>query len=189
MLWNESWGINEIKESAEIQKMTVDMYELVKPMSNGRLVISNDGWEHTLSDVITFHNYSESYDELHSFFDGNIKKIMSGENAECVQNYKDFFVGDYRYSGQAIMFSEFAGIAFAKDDESGWGYGKSVGTQKDFLKKYGEMLDFIYDHKEMCGFCMTQLTDVYQEKNGIFTMDRKAKVSVEAIKKLHDKFD
>ncbi len=189
VLWNESWGVNEIKESIEIQKMTVDMYNLIKPIANGRLVISNDGWEHTVSDVITFHNYAESYKELHSFFDGNIEKIIAGENAECVQNFKDFFAGDYRYSGQAIMFSEFAGIAFEKDDESGWGYGKSVGTQKDFLKKYGEMLDFIHDHKEMCGFCMTQLTDVYQEKNGIFTMDRKVKVPVEEIKKLHSKFN
>lgn len=189
VLWNESWGINEIKESAEIQQMTADMYALVKSMVSDRLVISNDGWEHTVSDIITFHNYAESYDELHSFLDGNVQRMMAGENAECVQNVKDFFVGNYRYTGQAIMLSEFAGIAFAKDDSIGWGYGKSVGTEKDFLKKYGEMLDFIYGQKELCGFCMTQLTDVYQEKNGIFSMDRSEKVSVEAIKKLHGRRD
>lgn len=188
VLWNESWGINEIRESEEIRRMTADMYALVKPMVGDRLVISNDGWEHTVSDVITFHNYAESYAALHSFLDGNLQKIVAGENAECVQNCKDFFAGDHRYKGQALMLSEFAGIAFRKDDNSGWGYGESVGTEKDFLKKYGEMLDFIYDHKELCGFCMTQLSDVYQEKNGIFSMDRKEKVPVAAIKKLHDRF-
>ena len=186
VLWNESWGINDIVESVEVRKMTTDMYALVKPMVNGRLVISNDGWEHTMSDVITFHNYAETYEELQSLYDGNIKGLMAGENTECVKGEKKFFAGEYRYTGQAIMFSEFAGIAFAKDDESGWGYGKSVGTQKDFLKKYGEMLDFIYDHKELCGFCMTQLTDVFQEKNGIFTMEREEKIPAGEIKRLHE---
>ena len=125
---------------------------------------------------------------MRSQLNESLKAIAAGENAECVQGFKKFFAGDYRYGGQAIMFSEFAGIAFAKDDQSGWGYGKSVGTARDFLEKYKGMLDFIAEHKEMCGFCMTQLTDVYQEKNGLFTMDRKEKVPVEEIRKLHEKF-
>lgn len=190
VLWNESWGIWEIRESEEMQKMTADMYNLVKPMVNGRLVISNDGWEHTVSDVITFHNYAESYDYLHEFLDGNLEKMYNGENTECISNFKKFFVGDYRYQGQAVMFSEFAGIAFNKDtDKRAWGYGDGVGSWQDFLTKYGAQLDFIYDHKEFCGFCMTQLTDVYQEVNGLFTMDRQEKVPVEELKKLHDKFN
>lgn len=189
VLWNESWGINEIRESEEMQKMTVDMYNLVKQNVNGRLVVSNDGWEHTVSDVVTFHNYAESYDYLHEFLDPNLEKIYNGENAECISNFKKFFVGDYKYQGQAVMFSEFAGIAFDKDtDKRAWGYGKGVGTEEDFLKKYGAQLDFIYDHKEFCGFCMTQLTDVYQEVNGLLTMDRREKVPASELKKLHDKF-
>ena len=138
--------------------------------------------------MITFHNYAETYEELHRYLDGSIEKILAGENAECVQNFKNFFAGDYRYRGQPIMFSEFAGIAFEKDDASGWGYGKSVKSERDFLEKYKGMLEFIFEHKEMCGFCMTQLTDVYQEKNGIFTMGREAKVPVSEIKKLHERF-
>ena len=188
VLWNESWGVNEIGESDEIRQMTAQMYEKIKAISNGRLVISNDGWEHTVSDAITFHNYADTKEELRSQLNESLKAIAAGENAECVQGFKKFFAGDYRYGGQAIMFSEFAGIAFAKDDQSGWGYGKSVGTARDFLEKYKGMLDFIAEHKEMCGFCMTQLTDVYQEKNGLFTMDRKEKVPVEEIRKLHEKF-
>lgn len=189
VLWNESWGINEIHESEEMQKMTVDMYNLVKPTVNGRLVISNDGWEHTVSDVMTFHNYAESNAYLHEFFDKNLQKIYDGENAECIHNFKNFFVGDYRYHGQAVMYSEFAGIAFSKDtDKRAWGYGQGVVSEEAFLEKYSGQLDFIYDHKEFCGFCMTQLTDVYQEVNGLFTMDRKEKVALKALKELHDKF-
>lgn len=188
VVFNESWGINEIKESDEEQKLTVDLAALIKKISADRLVISNDGWEHTVSDVITFHNYSETYEELYDLFDSGIQEVLSGKNAECVRNYKNFFVGDFRYCGQPIVYSEFAGIAFAKDSDSGWGYGKSVGTETDFLNKYQGLLSFIYEQKSIRGFCMTQLTDVYQEKNGLFAMDRKSKTSIEAIKAMHDKF-
>lgn len=189
VLFNESWGINEVHESDEIQEMTEKLYNTIKPMIGNRLVISNDGWEHTVSDVITFHNYLETYDELSSFLNKGLKTIMDGGNAECVENYKDFFAGKYRYCGQPIMFSEFAGIAFVKDEDSGWGYGKGVETEADFLEKYGGMLRFIEEHPEMRGFCMTQITDVYQEKNGIFTMAREEKVPVEVLKSMHDKFN
>lgn len=189
VLFNESWGVNEIHESDEIQQVTDEMYHLVKPTVGGRMVVSNDGWEHTVSDVITFHNYLETYEQLSSFLNKGLESIMNGENAECVENFKDFFAGDYRYNGQPIMFSEFAGIAFVKDEDSGWGYGKGVESENDFMQKYGGMLRFIEEHPEMRGFCMTQLTDVYQEKNGLFTMARKEKVPVEVLKAMHDKFN
>ena len=188
VLFNESWGVNEIHESDEIQEVTDRMYHLVKPASGGRMVISNDGWEHTVSDVITFHNYLETYEELSSFFEQPLKDIQSGKNAECVKNFKNFFAGDYRYNGQPIMLSEFAGIAFTKDERDGWGYGKGVASEEDFLCKYSGMLRFIAEHKEIRGFCMTQLTDVYQEKNGLLTMGRKEKVSPAVLKAMHDKF-
>ena len=188
VLFNESWGVNEIHESDEIQEVTDKMYHLVKPMVGSRMVVSNDGWEHTVSDVITFHNYLETYEQLSSFFEGPLKDIQEGKNAECVKNFKNFFAGDYRYKGQPIMFSEFAGIAFVKDEKSGWGYGKGVESESAFLSKYSGQLRFIAEHKEIRGFCMTQLSDVYQEKNGLLTMGRKEKVPSDVIKTMHDEF-
>lgn len=189
VLFNESWGINEIGESEEEQQLTADMYREIKEIAGGRFVISNDGWEHTVSDIVTFHNYIDNYEGLKTFLDKSLEKVYAGENAECVENYKKFFAGQYRYEGQPVVFSEFAGIAFEKDSESGWGYGKSVRTESDFIKRYGDMLRFIKEHEEIRGFCMTQLTDVYQEKNGLVTMDRREKVSADALKKLHDQFE
>ncbi len=188
VLFNESWGVNEIRESDEIREMTADMYRLAKAKAGDRLVISNDGWEHTTSDVLTFHNYAEKYETLRDFFTPNLQAIYDGENAECIDNYKNFYAGDYRYGGQPVVFSEFAGIAFSGDTLTGWGYGDSVGTEKDFLEKYSGQLKFIAQRDEIRGFCMTQLTDVYQEKNGIVTMNREEKVNPSKLKKLHGKF-
>ena len=44
-----------------------------------------------LINLLTFHNYAETYEELHRYLDGSIEKILAGENAECVQNFKNFF--------------------------------------------------------------------------------------------------
>ena len=186
ILFNESWGIIEVKDSIEQQKLTVDAYEIAKKLCPNRLVISNDGWEHTISDVITFHNYESSKSTLDRTLGENLRKMVRGENTEVFWNHK-FFVNNYTYSNQPLIFSEFAGIPFCLK-ENGWGYGDSVNDANGFIKRYQEQLDFIYDHKEIRGFCMTQLTDVQQEQNGILTEDRIKKIDFKILKEMHDRF-
>jgi len=36
----------------------------------------------------------------------------------------------------------------------------------------------------MFGYCYTQLTDVFQEQNGIYTFDRRAKFDLERIRRI-----
>jgi len=39
----------------------------------------------------------------------------------------------------------------------------------------------LLDNPDMFGYCYTQLTDVYQEENGIYTFDREEKFDMERI--------
>jgi len=39
----------------------------------------------------------------------------------------------------------------------------------------------LLEHPGMFGYCYTQLTDVFQEQNGIFTFDRSAKFDLERL--------
>ena len=41
----------------------------------------------------------------------------------------------------------------------------------------------LLDDPHMFGYCYTQLTDVYQEQNGIYTFDRKAKFDLELLRR------
>ena len=104
VLFNESWGVNEISESAEEQKLTVDMYNLVKRQAGGRLVISNDGWEHTVSDILTFHNYIESYEELHAFLGGSLDGVVAGENRSAWSITKSFSSAITATKGSRLSF-------------------------------------------------------------------------------------
>ena len=39
----------------------------------------------------------------------------------------------------------------------------------------------------MFGYCYTQLTDVYQEQNGIYTFDRRTKFDMERIRSIQQR--
>ena len=50
---NESWGLPNISDNIKQQNYANSLYYLTKSIDNTRPVISNDGWEHTISDIIT----------------------------------------------------------------------------------------------------------------------------------------
>lgn len=56
---NESWGVPQVKTSPAQQHFTQAIYHLTKSLDPMRPVIVNDGWEHTVSDIITLHDYEE----------------------------------------------------------------------------------------------------------------------------------
>jgi hypothetical protein len=60
-----------------------------------------------------------------------------------------------------------------------WGYGKSAEQVEDRIKA---LTDVLLKHPNIAGFTYTQLTDVEQEVNGIYTYDRKAKFNIKRLK-------
>ena len=56
---NESWGVPAIERDVCQQNYSQAVYHLTKSLDSTRPVISNDGWEHTTSDILTLHDYEE----------------------------------------------------------------------------------------------------------------------------------
>ena len=69
---------------------------------------------------------------------------------------------------QPLFISEYGGIGFALQGNS-WSYGKAAGDREEFYQRYRGLTDAILDNPLIMGFCYTQLTDVEQEQNGLFT--------------------
>jgi hypothetical protein len=84
-----------------------------------------------------------------------------------------------KYGGQPFFVSEYGGARWAPedDDENSWGYGNAPKTEKEFIKRYDGLTTSLLRAKGVCALCYTQLYDVEQEKNGLFTYDRKKKFS------------
>ena len=73
-----------------------------------------------------------------------------------------------------MFVSEYGGIAWSAD-KSGWGYGNAPQTEEEFISRLRGLSDTLLDNPCMLGFCYTQLTDIEQEQNGLYTYDRRPK--------------
>ena len=63
-----------------------------------------------------------------------------------------------------------------------WGYGERVANVEQFHARFKGLCDVLLDDPNMFGYCYTQLTDVFQEKNGLFNFDRSTKLDVERLR-------
>ncbi len=54
---NESWGVREIATDPSQVEHLLAMYHLTRSLDGSRPVVSNDGWEHALTDLCTIHDY------------------------------------------------------------------------------------------------------------------------------------
>jgi beta-galactosidase/beta-glucuronidase len=182
--FNESWGVPHIKTDRQQQHFTEAIYYLTKAYDTQRLVICNDGWEHTISDIITLHDYEESGENFLERYGDYLEEIL--DNTIYHNLAKSAFADGYCYKGQPVILSEFGGIAFNNDD-SGWGYGNKVNTKDDFIRRFDSITSAIKKVSRICGYCYTQVTDVQQEINGIMDMDRNFKVDPRILKEINER--
>ena len=176
---NESWGVEHLSTDKRQPDHALSLYYLTKSLDTTRPVISNDGWEHIKSDILTIHDYEG-------------KKEVLKDRYEKIENILDFkpagrnlYVPGFNYDGQPIHVSEFGGIAYKKSEWKGWGY-TSADSDEDFIQRYYDVVSPLLESSHVQGFCYTQLTDVEQEINGLLTYDRKPKVDPAIIRRINE---
>ncbi|QHQ59841.1 glycoside hydrolase family 2 [Anaerocolumna sedimenticola] len=180
--FNESWGIPQVEVNTMHQHFTEAIYYLTKSIDKFRPVIVNDGWEHTISDIITLHDYEEEGEVFYNRYINHKEAILSTEIYHS--RHKSAMANGYEYKGQPIIISEYGGIAFNNDD-SGWGYGNKVNTEEDFIRRFDNITTALKRVPFICGYCYTQVSDVQQEINGLMDMDRNFKVNPDEIRKVN----
>jgi beta-galactosidase/beta-glucuronidase len=179
--FNESWGVPGISVSEPQQHFTEAIYYLTKAYDPQRPVVCNDGWEHTVSDIITLHDYEERGDDLFDRYE-DLDAVL--DNDVAFNKSRFAFARAYRYAGQPVIITEFGGIAFSNRGE-GWGYGNKVNSAEEYIKRFDSITTAIKKLDGVSGFCYTQVTDVQQEINGIMDMDRRFKVDPEILKEIN----
>ncbi|MEW6357521.1 MAG: sugar-binding domain-containing protein [Planctomycetota bacterium] len=163
------------------QQFVVDIVRLTKSLDPTRPVCDNSGWVHTLSDICDVHDYS---------MPAALEERWSGfqNGAEPAPPKQPMFAKGYHYTGQPVVLSEIGGIWLdlkANFGEGGWGYGERPGSEKEFLARYKGTIQACLSKGRLSGFCYTQLYDVEQEVNGLYTYTRRAKVSKDKIKRIN----
>lgn len=158
------------------------LYLVTKAMDPTRPCIDTSGGTHIKTDIFDWHVYSEDSEtlmaRLNDVLDINVKK--SG-----------WLGRQTPYDGKMPIFiSEYGGIAwFAECDSENdrtkaWGYGNGPKSEEEFLERFKTLTEKIMNDPRIMGICYTQLTDVEQEKNGLYTYSRVAKFPTENFKKI-----
>ncbi len=181
--FNESWGIRNVEVDYKQQKFTEAIYYFTKSIDSMRPVVVNDGWEHTVSDIITLHDYAACGDFLFNYYKDE-DAILT--NKRYHNREKAAFANGYEYKGQPVIISEFGGIAFSNSN-SGWGYGDKVQTNEDFIKRFDSITSAIKKLPYVCGYCYTQVTDVQQEMNGLMDINRNFKVEPKIVSEINNR--
>ncbi len=185
---NESWGVPNISFDRQQQHFSQTMYHYLHSLDTTRLVVSNDGWALTETDICSIHNYNHGQKneiEKYEYFKETLnvrENLLTRPGSSW-----PIFANGFFYKNQPILLTEFGGIGFDVSGEPGWGY-TSVSNEDEFVEDYRRIMGAVYASKGLWGFCYTQITDVEQEINGLLTYERQPKCDLSKIKEINDSF-
>jgi len=183
--FNESWGIPNVMRSQQEQHHTLGLYYTIKSLDTTRLVVSNDGWEQTITDICAIHNYGHGQKHETARYNAYKDGLTTMDGMLKAQSgYRDAYANGYSHRGEPVLLTEFGGIAYKKDGSEGWGY-TTVQTEEEFLDDYRRIIEAVAASSIIAGLCYTQITDVEQEVNGLLTYDRQPKVDTAKIREIN----
>lgn len=174
---NETWQAM-LDRITMLDDVTRGMFLATKAVDKTRPVLDASGYSHRVpeSDVYDSHDYTQDpaiFAEHHAHVAKGApfinKRIRANGSAV------EFSIG---YRGQPFFVSEFGGIWWNPDaakGEDSWGYGERPKNIDEFYLRFEGLCRVLLDDPAMFGYCYTQLTDVFQEQNGIYRFDRSAK--------------
>jgi len=159
--------------TAELRDATLALFLATKQADPSRPVIDASGFGHTVpaTDIFDVHDYEQDPAKLRAAFE-------RGPDFAGVQG-KDARTPNIPYGGQPLFLSEFGGARWPllepDDRASSWGYGEAPTSSEAFLARFADLCRVAREVPGMTGYCYTQLTDVFQEQNGLYTFDRRPK--------------
>lgn len=164
-----------------------DAYNLCKMLDPSRPVNDSSGYIHYVTDLWTVHAYDQD--------PGKFAAKLAWKEGKPFRNFPQF---ESEYSGQPYLVDEYGGIKWDPATQLdtqlivgqnlvSWGYGESPKTLEEFYARLEALTNVMLEMDHACGYCYTQLTDVEQEKNGIYYYDRTLKFDMKRIASIFSK--
>ncbi len=157
------------------------VYRVSKAVDPTRPVIDTSGYVHVETDVYDVHDYEQDPETFGSHY----AAFSKGGGP-----FRNLPQANAPHRGQPYFVSEYGGIWWnpAQRGDEGWGYGGIEGrpkTSDEFLARYRALTETLLRHPRICAFCYTQLYDIEQEVNGLYTYDRQPKFDPKAIREIN----
>ncbi len=166
--------LNEIVPTADYHliKQLIDMthaFDITRPI----LDVSGMTHKPGLTDMLDDHDYEQDPEVYRERY----KPLTEGKEITLFNFYRD--APDF--VGRPSFMSEYGGICWKIGDNEGWGYGNAPVTKEEFIERFKGLTEVLLENPAFCAFCYTQLTDIEQEINGLYTYDRVPKFAPEII--------
>jgi beta-galactosidase/beta-glucuronidase len=183
---NETWQAIDDRITV-LDDVTWGMYLATKAMDLTRPVLDASGYSHRIPhvDVYDSHDYDQNPATFARRHGVGVDPYLNEPRPGLHR------IGDrpwsIPYQGQPYFVSEFGGIWWnpdAREGEASWGYGDRPTSITEFYDRFERLCTALLDNSNMFGYCYTQLTDVYQEQNGIYTFERGQKFDMDHIRRV-----
>ncbi len=159
-----------------LNDLTQAMFLAAKAADPTRPVLDVSGYIHRLpeSDVYDCHDYG---------LPDEVARRLSEMRPEAICDPNPERPWNEPWHGQPFFLSEIGGIAWPPQIQTDgtFSYGETPQTEAEFLDRFGRLLAVIRADRRIFGYCYTQLTDIYQEVNGIYYFNRTPKIAPERI--------
>ncbi|MBQ8803774.1 MAG: beta-galactosidase [Tyzzerella sp.] len=178
---NETWNF---KGKQQVDSLVETVYTVTKLMDQTRPCVDSSGNYHVKTDIFDLHDYDQNPETFRERYDAFLKEDFLDVDYNILAN--DRVPGRQVYRGEPVCISEYGGIKWDADGGmESWGYGNAPKSKEEFLERYKALTEALLNNEKIFGFCYTQLYDVEQEKNGLYTYGREPKFDMEIIKQIN----
>jgi beta-galactosidase/beta-glucuronidase len=191
---NETWQALTDRITT-LDDITRGMFLATKALDPTRPVLDSSGYSHRVpeADIYDSHDYEQDPVKFKATHDGSAQgqpfENLLGSGRPGAQRMS------LPYHGQPYFVSEFGGIWWNPDAKPGdvlntddsWGYGNRPRNLEEFYTRFEGLCNALLDNPGMFGYCYTQLTDVFQEQNGIYCFDRRSKFDIARIRQIQSR--
>jgi hypothetical protein len=173
--------LNETEEPpggslADLGPVTRALFLATRAADRSRPVIDVSGYHHRIagSDIWDCHDYEQEVEVFASHYarlPDLVEEVTDGSQGEPWPPPR---------RDQPVFVSEFGGsrVAEAGGPDPG-GYGSPLGSADDLLRRFRDLCGILLGNDRVAGYAYTQLTDTYEERNGLFDAYRRPKLAVE----------
>lgn len=186
----------------QLDDVTQAMYDATKLADPSRPVLDASGYAHRVrgADIFDSHSYEQDVERFRVEQSGLAEGNPWANRRELAPDEMPFADGTFSlpFAGQPYFVSEYGGIwwneAEARRAEEAsragnnaaesWGYGERVRSEEQLYTRFEGLTRVLLEDPLMFGYCYTQMTDVFQEKNGVVDFDRGRKLDLARLREI-----
>jgi hypothetical protein len=187
----------------QLDDVTQAMYDATKLADPTRPVLDASGYSHRVrgADVWDSHSYEQDPERFRAEQAGLAEGRPFGNSREIGDGELPFADGSFSlpYAGQPYFVSEYGGIWWNAEEaaraaqEAGnnaaqsWGYGQRIASEEELYERFEGLTRVLLEDPHMFAYCYTQLTDVFQEKNGVVDFRRGRKLDLARLRAVQER--